>query len=99
MLTEEFDEALTTWFATQPPACLQHGHIRFACPIVFDALPSPDPQAILGSRLFQQHFYHRRLTNAWLTRDEDDLSLSAQRLLQPSVQLLQLSPPPHKIGG
>jgi len=45
---------------------------------VLDALPAPNPQRTIGGNVFQKSFHERRLANARLASDEDDLPLSAQ---------------------
>jgi len=73
---------------------LKDREIRFPHPMMLNALPVGDPQALprcpIGERIHQYCF-----SNPGLTRDKNGLALTLHHLRQPAVQPAKLHGPAH----
>src|ERR1051325_4898099 len=87
------DHALALRMPAEPAEGLEDRKVRFACPVLFDALAlTYEGRLRFRGDLPAEGFDQRRLADAGLTRHEDDLPLAAARSLVELAQLRQLGP-------
>jgi hypothetical protein len=95
MAIEQGNEAFTSTLTTQPPERLEDWEIGLSSSIVFDTLPTPEPQASSGHGVVQEGIHQRGLADPWLPGHEHHLPLAGQGSLQPAVEVRQLHLSPH----
>ena len=86
MLTQQFNDAVAARRTSEPGQAFEHRQVRFAGAELFQALPPGDPHARTSGNLLQQFVDERRLADAWLARDEHDLTIPRQSPIHPLSQ-------------
>ncbi len=85
-------------FAPQAREGLEQRQVGLARPVVLDAATGGDEQPVAGGA-GQEGLHRRRLADARLARDEDDLALAAPGAIQARAQLRQRALAAHDVIG
>ena len=91
LLLQQRHHLLPVGSPTQAPQGLQHRQIGLPCPVMFDALPAPDPERPIRLQGREKRIDQRGLAESRLPRDEEQLAYSSQGGGQSAVQRVQFA--------
>ena len=86
ILPQHCQEGVPRRTVGQLPQGLEERQVRFALPIVLDALAPPGPHTAPCGQVGQEAIDHRRLANPHVATDQDELARTVDRLLEPHLQ-------------
>src|SRR5580704_10506514 len=89
----------TTVASTQHPERRENGQVRFGRTQVLDAQPAGDEGSPRRSELRQERIDEGGLSDAWISRDEDELPLLVESRLERLHQNVHLGLATHQVGG
>jgi hypothetical protein len=82
LLRQEGNELRAVCHATQLLQCFQYRHVGFTSPVVFDALPTPNPHVSPSPSLRYKRLNHRGLPQTRFASDQDHLTCTAPYLVE-----------------